>query len=98
MYALLHPLLKNSIPIAPLPANKSNTTESSILLFIILNKDSLTLSSVGLVEILSIEFNFVPLAFPTYYSHIYSHLSIIKFFIYFIIFFIYVNIYYKNVI
>ena len=72
IYAFLHPLLKNSIPIAPLPANKSNTTESSILLFIILNNDSFTLSNVGLVETSFIEFNFVPLALPTDNSHFYS--------------------------
>lgn len=74
----MHPLLKNSIPIAPLPANKSNTIESSILSFIILNNDSLTLSNVGLVEILSIEFNFVPLALPADNSHKYSYLLLLN--------------------
>ena len=48
-YALLAPLLKHSSPSAPLPENKSITIASCKLFCIMLNKDSLTLSSVGLV-------------------------------------------------
>lgn len=44
----------------------------------ILNNDSFTRSSVGLVEILSIEFNFVPLALPADNSHIYSYLLLLN--------------------
>ena len=58
------PLLKNSNPIAPLPANKSKTIASSILFCIILKTDSFTLSSVGLVLVPSNVNNFVPLALP----------------------------------
>ena len=43
------PLLIASIPSAPLPANKSNTSLSTISNCIILNKASFTLSNVGLV-------------------------------------------------
>ena len=57
-------LLNDSIPRAPLPANKSRTFESATLLCIILNSDSLTLSNVGLVDFSSIVFNLVPLALP----------------------------------
>ena len=56
------PRLKNSKPIAPLPANKSNTLAPSISFRIILNIDSFTLSYVGLVFSPSNVNSFVPLA------------------------------------
>jgi len=58
------PLLAASIPIAPLPANKSRNTLSSTLDCIMLKSDSLTLSNVGLVIFSSSVYIFVPLAFP----------------------------------
>ena len=55
------PLDKHSIPNEPVPANKSNTLLSIIYGFIILNKDSLTLSVVGLTSSFFGVSNFSPL-------------------------------------
>ena len=61
---LFAPLLAASSPIAPLPENKSKNIESGISFCIILNKDSFTLSNVGLVFSPYSVYNFVPLAVP----------------------------------
>ena len=58
------PLDKHSIPNEPVPANKSNTLLSIIYGFIILNKDSLTLSVVGLTSSFFGVSNFSPLTYP----------------------------------
>ena len=56
--AVFAPLLRASIPNAPLPANKSNIFLFSTLNCIILNSASFTLSKVGLVFRPSNEINF----------------------------------------
>ena len=60
----LAPLDKHSIPKEPVPANKSRTSLSIIYEFIILNRDSFTLSVVGLTSSFFGVFSFNPLAFP----------------------------------
>lgn len=62
--ALLARLLKASIPKLPVPAYKSKTSASSKCSTIILNRDSFTLSNVGLVEFPFKVFNLCPLAIP----------------------------------
>jgi len=60
----LHPLLKDSIPKEPVPENKSNTFEFTMLLPKTLKILSLTLSRVGLILKSDGAFNFLPLYIP----------------------------------
>ena len=74
---LLAPLDKHSIPKEPVPANKSNISLSIIYELIILNKDSFTLSVVGLTSSFLGAFNFSPLTFPEITLKIISPFSIL---------------------
>ena len=58
------PRLHDSNPRLPVPANISNTRAPIILVPIILNRDSLTLSAVGRTSIFFGTVNFSPRAFP----------------------------------